>query len=400
MKEKMTSRERLLAAIARKPVDYVPCSPFFNPLTPQQRVSAGRLTAGHSWQFPFGPSEQEMAQYCSNELGVDPVVALPIGNYYPNFFMSYYYCPDKNVSSKAWADRDTIHKVWITPAGELHAVVRYNEKWPHGLDIPFFSDFNIGHYIEPWLKSVSDMDCLRYILRPIETTEQLERVRFMCAEKKAFADKLQLPTIAHIGAGLTGAQLLCGAEKLCMLMLDQPELIESYLELEHKINVRHMEIACEMDADIIRRNGFYETSDFYSPKMLEQFLKKRLCDEIDTVHQAGKLIGYTVNTGVMPMLDYLSTLDFDCLLHIDMAFEGVDLSKIREKLGDRKSFWMGPSSAYHMWDEDSETPRKAVRKLFNVLGKKGLIITTSPSSHSIMPWNNTLAMIDEWKKLR
>jgi len=34
----MTSKERVLAAIKRDPVDYVPCSPDFNPLRPQQRV--------------------------------------------------------------------------------------------------------------------------------------------------------------------------------------------------------------------------------------------------------------------------------------------------------------------------------------------------------------------------
>ena len=70
MKAKMNARERPLAAIGRKPVDFVPCAPFFNPLTPAQRF-------GYRWQFPFGPSEEEMARYCVEELGVGPAVALP-----------------------------------------------------------------------------------------------------------------------------------------------------------------------------------------------------------------------------------------------------------------------------------------------------------------------------------
>ena len=32
----MSPRERILAALKRQPVDYVPCSPNFNPLRPVQ----------------------------------------------------------------------------------------------------------------------------------------------------------------------------------------------------------------------------------------------------------------------------------------------------------------------------------------------------------------------------
>ena len=39
----MTSRERVLAAIQRRVVDYVPCSPFFNVQDRVQRL-------GHQWQ--------------------------------------------------------------------------------------------------------------------------------------------------------------------------------------------------------------------------------------------------------------------------------------------------------------------------------------------------------------
>ena len=130
MKAKMNARERPLAAIGRKPVDFVPCAPFFNPLTPAQRF-------GYRWQFPFGPSEEEMARYCVEELGVGPAVALPIGDFHPSFFMSLYYRPGPNVSSRTWVEKNELHKVWITPAGELHAAVKYDEKWPHGFDIPF-----------------------------------------------------------------------------------------------------------------------------------------------------------------------------------------------------------------------------------------------------------------------
>jgi len=53
-----------------------------------------------------------------------------------------------------------------------------------------------------------------------------------------------------------------------------------------------------------------------------------------------------------------------------------------------------------MWADDPSGVREAVRECFEVLDGRGLIITATPSAHSIMPWENTLAMIDEWRRLR
>jgi len=393
MTPRMSHRDRLLAALRRQPVDYVPCAPFFNPLTPEQRV-------GRVWQFPFGPSEQEMAEYCVKALGVGPAVALPLGDYQANFFMSLYYRPHPEVTSRVWFEDGQIHKVYRTPAGDIRAAVRYDERWPHGLDVPFWSDFTIGHFTRPWLEDERDLECLRHILRPLDGRDELERVRFECAAMRAVAERLGLATIAHVGLGLTGAMQLCGSQQICMMVVERPDLVKAYLEFEHGRNLRHIEIACELGADVIRRNGFYETCDFYSPRMLEEFLGPLLRQEIEAVHGAGRLIGYTVNTGLMPMLDYLASLDFDCLLHLDAAAEGCDLAKIRDRMAGRKSFWMGPSNVHFLGGGDPEVPRRALRETFDVLGKRGLIVTPSPSVHSIMPWNSFLAMVDEWKKLR
>jgi hypothetical protein len=152
--------------------------------------------------------------------------------------------------------------------------------------------------------------------------------------------------------------------------------------------------------DIVRRNGFYETGDYYSPAMLERFLGRRLRKEVETVHQGGRPIAYTVYSGIMPMLDYLAGIDFDCIAHLDIAFDNVDLAKVHSKLGDRKSFWTGPSNTFHMYSKDPGVVRKAVRTVFDVFGKVGLIVGVCSSIHPMMPWENTLAMIEEWKKLR
>lgn len=108
-----------------------------------------------------------MARYCVEQLGVGPTVALPISDCHPNFFMSLYYRPAPGVRAKTWTEHGEIHKVRTTPAGGLHAAVRYDDGWPHGWDVPFFSDFNIGRFTRPCLGSESDRQCLRHVLQPL-----------------------------------------------------------------------------------------------------------------------------------------------------------------------------------------------------------------------------------------
>ena len=213
------------------------------------------------------------------------------------------------------------------------------------------------------------------------------------------ADRYQLPLVAQIGQGLTGAQKLCGAEALCLLTMDNPDLIQAYLDLEHDINVAAIEAAADLGADIVRRNGFYETADFYGPAMLEKFIGKHIRRENEVARQAGLLSSYTIHTGLMPILDYLATLGFDNLFGIDIAFKDADLAVMRDHLAQSASFWTGPSSTYHLW-EGPEAVRQAVRQVFETLGNRGFILAPAVSAHSIMPWESTMAMIDEWKNLR
>jgi len=378
----MTSRERVLAAFRRQPVDHVPCCPFVNFLLPEQR-------AGYSYQFPFGNSSLEQVDCFYHKLGSDPIVGIGMSRYYS----------ESNVSTRKWFENNMIHKKWITPSGELYAIVRYDKRWPHGFDIPLYTDF-VSHFQKPWLENQADLACLKHILKPLSSKEQWDEFKFAAAQQFSLAEQCGLATIAHIGTGLTGALQLFTPTELCYKVMDDPDLVDEYLELEHRLNMQHIDIMLGLGVDIIRRNGFYETSDFYSPAMLDQFLGRRLADEIKIVHEAGKVIGYTVHTGVTPMIDYLNKLDFDCIMHLDIAHESNNIQRISHGLCGRKSFMTGPSNTFHMWSDDPAVVRKAVQEVFEIFGRTGLLVSACPSSHSIMPWQNTLAMIEEWRNYR
>ena len=380
----MTSRERLLAALRREPVDYVPCCGRFNPLTPVQR-------RGRSWNFPW-PEDASWEQrlcYQVEELGMDQVVDVGVA--------MTRHAP--GVEARVWVEGDTLHKAYSTPAGELHATVRYSDLWPHGEDIPFYSDFNIGHFTEPWIRNREDLEWFKQLFVPREEEEVIAEAESALASRFELARRYGLATCASVGSGLTGAQHLFGVRELCMATIDDPDLVDDYLEFEHGLNLRAIAILGELGVDIISRNGFYETADFYGPDMLDGFLSQRLNAEAEAARSAGMVTSYTVHTGVMPILDYLASLRLDSLFGIDIAHTGVDIRAIRDRLSPTKSFWTGPSSTHHIWN-GPELTRQAVREVFDCFGRTGLILSQAVSSHSIMPWESTLAMVDEWKRLR
>lgn len=384
MSNALTSRERMVAAIRREPVDYVPCYGSFNPLDPVQR-------RGHTWNFPWAEnaSREEQLAYQVRELGLDELVYIGVA---PT-------TPAAGVSSRSWVEDGVLHKAFTTPGGELHAAVRYDEKWPHGEDIPFYSDFNVGHFVEPWLQTEADLECLKLVQSPRTVGQMVDAARESAAEAARLAGRYGLALCATGGLGMTGAQHVFGASELCLAVIEQPELVDAYLEHDHQINLRTIAALSELGCDIVIRNGFYETADFYSPAMLDRYLTRRLNAEADAIRDAGMVSAYTVHTGVMPILDHLAALHFDSLTGIDIAFHGVDQVQVRDTLSPTKALWTGPSSTYHIW-QGPELTRQAVRQVFETFGRTGLILTQCVSSHSIMPWESTLAMVDEWKRLR
>ena len=100
------------------------------------------------------------------------------------------------------------------------------------------------------------------------------------------------------------------------------------------------------------------------------------------------------------MTEHLAGLGLDCIVVPDPFFEGEKPHALRDALQDSTSFWTGPSDTLHMPWDNKEAVRQAVRATFAIFGKTGLIIAACSSCKAPFPWENTLAMVDEWKRLR
>lgn len=376
----MTPKERLLSAIRREKTDYLPCVPHF--------WSSPRV-ADYQWK-----DEEERLEVLINRLGCDARlhVNLSVGR-------------NPEVKERVWEEKvagenyPILHKVFETPRGNLEAVVRKTEDWPHSQDIPLFSDFNVSRYLKPWLQTMEDVERFAYLyLSPGD--REISEFKEQLKESRRLAEKYNVPLCATYANGLTSALLIFGAQPGVIISIDSPDVISRFLEIQEQADHKRLEILLDAGIDLLRRNGWYESTDFWSPTQFEKWVLPQLSKEVEIIHQAGKLSIYTMCTGIMPLLPLLAQIAFDSLDTIEPVLGDQDMKKVNAVLGKGKSLWGGVSAPIHIGEGKPEDVRQAVRQAIDTFGRQGFVLTAVPSIRAEWPWENVLAMIDEWKKLR
>lgn len=373
---KMTSRERVRAAICCEPVDRVPCAPwFFDDRAPGRKP----WNSGH-----------ERCQYFADELGADGYVDIGLAaGHTPSVTSEFRFSDGGQI----------LHKVFHTPDGDLAASIRINEKLPVQDDIHLASDFNPPLFVKPWIQTIEDVECLKHLcLTPAGA--RVSEFHKTLEEAQTLAEKFGFPIIGHVGMGLTWLIQLMGGEAAMFASMDSPDLIERFMDIEHELNMRKIEIMLDAGVDIILRNGFYETCDFWNPKQVKDIVLSRVNEEAKLVHAMGGVLIYTVCTGIVPLLDLYLESEIDCFIKYETKLMGQRLQPIAEKLAGKKGLWGGLSDCEDLGRATLEETRQAVRQVFEFVGSQGMILSASPSIKPERPSENVAAMFDEWRKLR
>ena len=376
----MTSRERILAAMRREPVDHLPCAPHF--------WSSPEI-AGYRWR-----DEEGRLEVLTRRLGVDALARVSVGvRQHPD------------TRSRVWREHPAgeayplIHKQIETPSGNLSAVLRETDDWPSGLDIPLFSDFAVSRYVKPWIESAEDVEKFAYVYMPPGDDEIAAAQRAFGASR-SLSDRFRVPVLATYTLGLTGVLQTFGAQTGVTLSMDQPETVARYLEIVHATDLKRLEVLLDLGVDIVRRNGWYESTDFWSPAQFERFVMPRMRAEIALTHEAGRLFNYTMCTGIMPLLGRLRQLELDSLDDIEPVLGDQDMSALADALGGTTCLWGGVSAPMHIGRGSPEAVRRAVRQAVAVFGRQGFVLTAVPSIRPQWPWANVQAMVDEWRRVR
>ena len=377
----MTSRERLGNAWRSQEVDHAPLALRFWP-TPKHPCAA--------WNC-----ERERLDFY-RRMGWDTSIEIEI-----------YVKPDPEVQVEvkyeAVAGQPVVHQVWHTPGGRIEERMRVTDDWPgDGRNsenpIPFLDDFRTSRYIEFPFKTIEDLRVLPYLFQ-IDDTAAEEQMAERHRQAQILAAEFNFPIMAKLPAGMDWLIWLFPPEDIIIRTQTEPEFVHALLDHINAAYEKQLNVLLELGVDALCRRGWYESTDFWSPELFAQFAKGPLETEIRACHAAKCPFIYQMDSGIVPLLDELRKLDFDCLLGADPGHSPADLATIRKGLPG-KSLWGGISGPLHLGSGTPEQTERAVEQAFSVCGQRGFILGIGVGIRHNWDWKNIEACERAWRRLR
>jgi hypothetical protein len=106
-----------------------------------------------------------------------------------------------------------------------------------------------------------------------------------------------------------------------------------------------------------------------------------------------------MNTGIMPIINDLAAIGFDCLAGPIPVSGSQELAVIKKALPG-KCIWGGISAHEQLQMCRQEDAEKAVDSAFASIGKKGFILSPTSIFRRTWPWENLMAFEKAWRKNR
>jgi len=393
----LSSRERMLAAIASQEPDHVPCS--FMLFSALER----------GCKDPLEFVERQVA------LGLDPFVQVPAHKPEPaDEALPTDLCGppvrhDPRVQEREWREErkerryPVLCKEYQTPAGPLRVEVLKSDDWPYGDRVPFLNDYVVPRSLKFMVEKPEDLDALKYLL--IATPkEDAEAFRGAAARAKRFAERHGLLVAGGWGVGADMAGWLCGLKNTIYMAVDRPELLRALMEMIAAWNRQRMELILDVGVDLFVRRGWYETTDFWSPALYRQHILPTLKAEVALAHSRGARFGYISTTANMPLLDLFLESEMDVLIGVDpVQGRGTDMAAMKKELAGKIALWGGVNGFITVEMGSKRDVERAVEEAMQVLAPGGGFIL-SPVDNvrdtSERARQNVLALINAWQRLR
>ncbi|KYH41855.1 MAG: hypothetical protein AYL32_002160 [Candidatus Bathyarchaeota archaeon B26-2] len=295
----------------------------------------------------------------------------------------------------------TLLKVYETPAGALRQVVLQTEDWPHGNDIPVFSDFVVagGRSKEYLIKCSEDVEKFRYLLQE-PSQEQIAEFHRRAEEVKALAKKYGLLVNGVGGYGGTYLLSICGVHNFSRWLIRKPLLIKELLSIVHEWDLMRVRLLLKEGVDMVTRDGWYETPLFWSVKRFKEMIEPLIREEIDLVHQAGAKFRYIMSIGLMQVAKILSEMDIDAIFGVDPVVERRSPQEVRSHLGPDICLWGGISEAVTVQQGTAEEIRETVIDTIRAFAPGGgYILSTIGSIFTREAWEKKVPiLIETWRR--
>ncbi|MGI5957809.1 MAG: uroporphyrinogen decarboxylase family protein [Massiliimalia sp.] len=242
----MTGRERLIAALNRKPVDRIPWSLCMDAYYTSSLVEQG-----------FSMNLLETLRYLRNDI---------MERHVPTYQTIY-----KNLSYEEQKSPEEWTRFFHTPVGDLTEISRSKGH---------------THYIAKHLiTSYEDLKTFLYVLK--NTEYQPDFAYFIKRDHEIGEDGMATPTAPYtpIQAFL---QHLIGVENTVYFLADYPDLMDEILELLHERNKEAYKIIRDCPTPVIF--AYEDTSTTVMSRwMYEKYCSKQIDEYADIIHNSGKI---------------------------------------------------------------------------------------------------------------
>jgi len=342
----MTSRERLLTAIARKVPDRLP-------------ATTHHLMPYFLRKYMNGMSDREFF----DALDLDAIHWVTA--YHPILCDSWRIIVEDIAGQKYETKR---HR-FITPKGELSLVLQSNE----------YTSWLLEHFI----KQKSDID----LIAEYAPAPQCD----VAAVNHAAASLGQRGIIrGHVccfdGFGQPGvwqdAACLMGIQELIFASYDDPEWVHELLGILQRRKLAFIQSLAGAAYDLIELGGGDASSTVISPRVFDEFVALYDAPLIAAAHAIGQRIVYHTCGGMMPLLERIAAMSPDAMETFTPAGLGGDanLAEAKRRIGGRVCMIGGLDQLHFFTGCAAEQTRAEVRRCFAAAGEGGGFIL-SPSDH-------------------
>lgn len=301
-------------------------------------------------------------------------------------------------------------KEYDTPAGIFRQEVYRTPDWVSAdwpthkqgkSAVELLDDYNVPRYRNRPIETEEDVDKLRYLLHPLSGDAVLA-FRERAAAVARQAEQLGVLLVGHGSSGVDAAVWLCGVENLLMMAIDRPEVFRALLDVIHNWDTRNVEILLDTPVDLVMRRGYYEGTSFWSPALYREHFLPRIKELTRMVHQAGLFAGYTMSVGFMPLLDMFVEIGYDAHCYLDPISDGrpVDLGEVKSVWNKKIAVIGGLNTPITLEQGTPEAIRREVFDAVRVLGEGGgLALTPAEAIYAGTPWQSIETLIEAWKEV-
>jgi hypothetical protein len=402
----MNSHDRIMCAINQEEADHVPL--FFAFLGRGASFDEGYgFTFGNINRFdvryPYSHHHQIQKVRETLALGLDDMIRLepPLG-----WAEEYVVEGVKGLNAKVReflsedGTKRLLEKVYLTPEGELRTVVEKTEDWPHGDNIPVFSDFNVSRAREFLVKTYGDIKRLRALLGEPKSGEYRAFKRESAELRKTARD---MGVVFEGGRSSLGDSLvwLLGIQNLIYGSFDSPDFIMELLDTLYEWERRRLEIIIDQGIELLFHSAWYEMTDFWTPELYRRILKPRLAKLVRLTGEADVKFAYIITKSYDTLAEDFLELGFDCLYGADPIQGGADLVFLRETFKGRICLWGGMNSAVTLGMGSRAEIERAATEAISILAPGGgfVLFPVDAILPGANPWSKVEVLLNRWREI-